>query len=684
MFSKLVARNSKRDRKSNGLYFTSMVISIVAFYIILALSNQDVMIFLKTIESDAVDKLFNIVPIFYVFTLFILFFLVYFSSSIQMDKRRHEFGIYLTLGMKRSKLFFMLFLEDLRNNLIALGIGLPLAITLSELVSLITGKWVGLYVIEHKFSLSFTAILFTIIGFMSVKLVAFMFLSAKIIRKELGQLMYHSPAQARRSLPKIIYIISGVLGIVLLAKAYHNGMSGKAWLSMSDMGITILLGSLGTILFFFGMRIPIEIIIRAGNKKKLHTYNFRQVQELVIQRSTVLAICSLLIFSALSFFGSGVAISSINTGNQTHTVDYTFRYKTSNGYEDIREEKVREELEKNGLISLFKDIIQIKVGNLEGTQDISFDAIKTELQNLKDSKDKESLIHQFDTYFHGNIISVSGYNKLRQLKGLEPLKLNKDEVAIYIHSEFLIGKEELNNIIKRKPQMKILNENVKVVKSVQSLPLVADRFVTLPIALIVSDDSFDAYVGNRYSTYVNGILNPHMIKEKGLMRSMLETNALLDKTSLGYESYLQNMGRELFFNISSSYLTIYLAIIFLVVANTIIGVQFLMGQRRSHKRYQTLIHLGATYNTLCKSSRKQILWYFGLPVVMAIINSFFGIRSLFMGILPSTAKENILQESVIATLMILLLFIFEVIYIGVVNRNSNRYLLSLMEPKREN
>ena len=74
MFSKLVSRNSKRDRKNNSLYFSSMVLSIISFYIILSLSHQDVMIFLKQIESDAVNKLFSMIPILYVATLFILFF----------------------------------------------------------------------------------------------------------------------------------------------------------------------------------------------------------------------------------------------------------------------------------------------------------------------------------------------------------------------------------------------------------------------------------------------------------------------------------------------------------------------------------------------------------------------------------------------------------------------------------
>ena len=66
MFFKLAMRNSRRSRKENGLFFASLVVSIVAFYIILALSHQDVMIFLKSLESDAVNSLLQIAAVFYV------------------------------------------------------------------------------------------------------------------------------------------------------------------------------------------------------------------------------------------------------------------------------------------------------------------------------------------------------------------------------------------------------------------------------------------------------------------------------------------------------------------------------------------------------------------------------------------------------------------------------------------
>ena len=172
MFSNLILRNSRRSRKENGLFFSSLVISIVAFYMILSISTQDVMLFLQKMESDAVDKLLLLIPAFYGMTLGILFFLIYFACKYQFERRRHEFGVYLMLGMRRSKLFGMLLAEDFLTSILAMLIGLPVAVVLSEIVSLVTAKLVGMGIIGHQFSLSWSAIEWTLAGFLAIKLTA--------------------------------------------------------------------------------------------------------------------------------------------------------------------------------------------------------------------------------------------------------------------------------------------------------------------------------------------------------------------------------------------------------------------------------------------------------------------------------------------------------------------------------
>ena len=106
------------------------------------------MIFLKEMERDAVNKLLMLIPILYVVSLCLLYFLVYFTDKYQMEQRSHEFGTYVMLGMKKRSLFQMLFLEDLRNIVYALVIGIPGALLISELTSLITAKLAGFGILQ--------------------------------------------------------------------------------------------------------------------------------------------------------------------------------------------------------------------------------------------------------------------------------------------------------------------------------------------------------------------------------------------------------------------------------------------------------------------------------------------------------------------------------------------------------
>ncbi len=366
MFFNLMIRNSKRNRKENGLFFSSLIVSIVAFYIILSLSHQDVIVFLAQMESDAVNKLMGMIPVFYGFALFILFFLIYYASKFQLERRKHEFGVYLMLGMRRRRLFAMLLAEDFRNSVISLIIGLPSALLLSELISLITARLVGIGIISHKLSFSLSAVLWTSIGFLFIKFTAFLILSGKISRQEIGSLLVEKPDGTKKEMPAFIYAASILIGISCLAIAYVGAIQGEAWSGIWQMARTIALGIFGTFSLFWGIRFLIGVVVKSGKQDRpLHVFNFRQIQENVIHRSGTLAICSMLILAALCCFGAGVAISRFYGESEQHALDYTF--------EDHENENdsaaIRQILEDHQLVSRFSHLFDMKTGYIRTTED---------------------------------------------------------------------------------------------------------------------------------------------------------------------------------------------------------------------------------------------------------------------------------------------------------------------------
>lgn len=680
MFFDLVKKNSKQNRKENKLFFVSLIVSIIAFYIILSLENQDVIIFLKTIESDAVSRLLLLTPVLYAVSLFILFFLVYFAEKYQLEKRSHELGMYLMLGMRRRRLFFMLLAEEVWNSIISLAIGIPIAVFISEIVSMVTAKVVGLGIIGHNFSFSIWAVIWTIVGYFLIRLVALLILSENIAKKEIMQLLSESQDKKHRAYNRVFIMIKLLLGITLLIVAYGLAIVGDAWTSIKIMGITVALGLCGTFLLFHSIGILFETILKkVKNKNGLEVFTFRQLQENVFLKSNSLAVSSLLVLIALCCFGYGIAINLNSSSKSQNVLHYTF---------EGEEQEINAELNKLQIQDYMNELFDIKIGklsNLDKKDSFSAKNLIEVVNKQKDSNDKDILLNNLQYFTYPPLISLSGYNNILKLKGKDIIELSENQVALYNGLEFSYGNisEILRSALKEKVKVEIENKEYMLVEQLYQDNIVTDRSINISYGLIVPDDVFDRLTNGEYDSYWNAALKGNFVKENGLMQAINQINELLNKTNLEYESYLQNMGRQLFYTVAASYTTVYLAIIFLIIANTVIGVQFLMQQKKTGRRYQTIIHLGCDYNDLCKSARKQIKWYFSFPVVVAAIGSIFGIRALFSGIATLEMKSKIGTLMTVAVPIILILCVVEFCYILAVMQMSNKQIATLMDMKRQ-
>jgi putative ABC transport system permease protein len=691
----LIFRNSKRSRKENSLFFVSLIISIVGFYMILSLSTQDVMIFLQKMESDAVNRLLQLVPAFYGMTLGVLFFLIYFASQYQMERRRKEFGVYLMLGMRRGKLFGMLLGEDLLNSAVALVIGLPVAVLLSELVSLVTAKLVGMGMIGHSFTFSGTAVALTIVGFLVIKLVAFLILSEKISHQEIRCLLSPPSKNVKKQKSAIVYGISAICGVGMLVSAYILATCGTAWQQLMIMVLTLLLGLVGTILLFYGMRSVIALLVKTGNGgNELRVFTFRQIQENVIHQSTSMAISSLLILTALCCFGAGVGIFTANDLDRSHVLDYTFESYEMDELQNTLP-YLQSVLEENGLADQFSQLFEMRIGSVHTTEEhenvLQMESVMDALRNLPASEDRDVLLNNLSySSNYPHLICLSDYNRLLEAAGNPTLELAQNEAAVYMDADYTDARKRvmLGEILSENPEVQLDKIALYLTGEIQSVDLVTDRSITLSFALILPDEQFFSFTNGRYEVYIDGILDTDAAKGASLMSTYADINSKLNEIGLSnlgieYESYLQNMGRQLFYMVAASYITIYLAIIFLVVANTMMGVHFLMNQQKTGRRYQTLIRLGATYKTLCASAREQINWFMGLPVLVAALSSLFGVKALLAGILSSRVRGTQSEMLIVSAAMILLLCVVEYIYVTAIKRSSDHYLLTLMQPQRE-
>ena len=687
MFFNQIIRNSRRSRKENGLYFGSLIVSVVAFYVLLSLGQQDVMTFLKTLESDAVRKLLALIPIVYVVSLFFVFFLVYFSNRYQMQRRNHEFGIYQILGMKRSRLFSMLMGETLWNSLIALAVGVPLALFLTELISLATVKLVGLDILGHHFRISWPGLLGTIAGFLAVQLVAMILLSIRMSRKEPIELLKEDQETSQKVASKKGGLTRLGLGLFLLLVAYSLGILFLRNLGLLVVWAILISGIAGTFLVFQGLSAIIGRWVQVRNPRStgLFVFTGRQLQENVLHQSSFLAIASLLVLMAIMSLSFGITTALGEGSYSDRTVDISLQG-------DQKEiENVLNSEEVNPYIKVYYPMnlssFNARLFDEEGQvaregMEFSWGSFLEALEALPKSTNQQSLLRNLSGY-SPMLISLSSYNSLLESMGRQTITLNSGEVAFYNAGLFGGYSQELKEVLQAQPVIRIDGKEYSLTSEIQTLNLVADRYITILFALVVPDDVYQKLVGDEPPFCWNLVLDPDFVQEQGLMQALYHIDALLQGTGLAYESYLSGIGRQLFYFVAGSYLTLYLGVLFLIIANTVLGLKFLMQQRSTRHRYETLLILGANEETLANSVKTQIRVYFILVVGVAVFSSIFGVMSMNSSFSSINGAEELGKIIFIAGIAVIVFLLIELGYVGMIQTESKREIHRLNNLNRE-
>lgn len=681
MFFNFIKRNSRKIRKENGVYFASLIISIVAFYVILSLGEQDVMVYLKTVESDAVAKLLLMIPVLYAVSLFFVFFLVYFANRYQLQRRSHEFGIYLMMGMKGSRLFAMIMGETLWNGLVALLIGIPISLFLTELISMATSRLIGMGIIGHQFRISWAGLGLTVFGFIMVQLLAVSILSLGMSKKEPVDLLNEQKEKLQRILSSVWGWVSLLLGVVLLCAAYVLAISYLRNLDVLVFALIFFVGISGTFMLFRGLGSLIGRWIRrkSSSSTGLFIFTGRQLQENVLHQWSSLAISSLLILSAMVCFAFGIA-TNLNRGEALgRTVDFTFKGS---------EKEIVPVLASDKLKPYVKDYYPMKLGSLrtpyidmpEDTvaHTFSWAGLEEAVSREKHSEEKENLLRDLSYQDRPYLISVSSYNELLKSTNKPPIVLGDNEVAMYSNGGFSFSHNILGKVLETNPTIYIDEKQYELTSTLYTSNLVADRAITLSYALIVPDDMYNTLIENSEEPfYWNMVLDSDFVREKGLMQAMYQVDELLNTSGLNYESYLKSMGRQLFYIVAGSYTTFYLGVMFLIIANTVLGLKFLMQQRSTRHRYSTLSMLGASVKSLCLSARIQIWWYFGLVIAVALISSIFGIWSMLEAfrVVPKTSNSSTII--LLVGIALIIFIVFELCYIWMIQKKSDEEIKQL-------
>lgn len=652
VYSKIALNSVKKSFKDYTIYFLTLTFAVCIFYSFNSIESQKAMLDL-TVSQKAYMKLFSsVISIASVFVSFILGALIIYANNFLIKKRKKEMGIYITLGMPKRKVSNILLLETVLIGIISLGIGLILGVVLSQGLSILTAKLFMGSMTSYQFAFSINAVLKTILYFGIIFLLVMIFNTVIISKYKLIDLLNSSKKNEKIKMRNpVISSIIFCLAVIFIVVAYIFVNKSGLDIQSTYFELSIVLGVIGTFLFFFGLSgIILYVIQRSKNiyLKNLNIFIVRQISSKFNTNFLSMSLICLMLFITTVMLSSGLGFK--NTMEQGVKKNTPFDASIEIYYSSDSVSQANELTQVvNNQLSKYTNKSYIAQYQLN---DVS---MRKMLLPYVPNTMKKAIDNSYNDYCMA--VSISQYNKMRELEGQKPINLANNDVLVLSNVQKFEG--PINDFIKNNGKIDINGTEYKVQnnKAIED-SLYSSGMAINTITLVVPDKIVQNLIP--YTGYIN-INYTGSNTEKKTQESNIE--AIFDKLNRekpdGYigNGYTRTQLYEQSLGLSAIviYLSIYLGIVFLIASAAVLALQQLSEASDSINRYKALRKIGVTDKMINKSIFIQTLIYFGAPLALAIVHSIVAIYVVndFISALGST---NIIISALIILVFILLIY----------------------------
>ena len=641
MLYNLSLKNIKKSFKDYAIYFVTLILGVCIFYLFNSMDSQTAILEVTSRQSEMIDLLEQILSYISVFVSFILGFLIIYASRFLIKKRNKEFGVYMTLGMSKRKISLLLLIETFIIGLISLAFGLLLGIVLSQITSIFVANLFEANMSKFTFNFSKTALFKTILYFGIIYFIVMIFNTIIVNKNKLIDLLQASKKQEKiRIKSSMISVILFFISVLMLGSAYYMVTAGVNDLLKYDVSILlvpILLGTIGTILFFYSVAgMSLKIISKCHNlySKKLNTFVFKQINSKINTMVISISIICLMLFVTLCLLTSAFTIKDYfnNSINTYAPVDYQIVSINQNVRvtEFLEDTFVKENTKDNLVVSEYYDE--------------NFDYAKSLGKVYEQIKQEYSYI-QFDSPVY--IMSEADYNKLARLLKIDTVTIQDDEYAIVSN----YNTDIYESVLKSNSTMIIFNHELKPYKklingfvNISGNPANLGFFVVSDQIIEKDHLKYEILSGN-YNSKDQKIIDK--LEEK-VKKIHTEETQIKDTR---YEIEISAAGLTAII----TFIGLYLGIIFLISSSAILALKELSDCIDDKKKYKILRQIGADEKEINKALFMQTFIFFMMPLSIAVIHTIFGLK-FCEWILKSLGITSILNGSYMTFIFLILIY----------------------------
>lgn len=612
MYSKLAFRNLKRSFKDYAIYFLTLVFGVCIFYVFNSIQSQSIMLELSEVQARAFEAVDGIMGYASIFVSFVLAFLIIYANNYLIKRRKKEFGIYMTLGMDKSNLSIIIFFETLLVGLISLGVGLALGVILSQGLSVLTAKMFQVNLLKFKFVFSYTAMIKTLMSFGIIYILVLLFNSISIRKIQLIDLINSSKKNENIKVRNVwVSVFVFIISCAMIGYAYYSVLDkGAAAIGINVNGINILLGTVGTFLFFFSLSGFLLKLVQSNRKfylKDLNMFVMRQINSKINTVFVSMSFICLSLFVGICMLAGGLGINSAMNADLKDLTQYDLSVWSFDGTD------IEKYLNENGLN--LDDYSNEYVNYINYKSSLKY----SDLLSAKDMNKSKDL-YPIATDAEVQIINLTKFNEIMKMAKKSPISLNEGEYALFSDVDSLIN--PLNNALKDNKEINI-NGNILKPGSKKTIEVVAyDNMMKSNICTIIVNDNIISEL-TPVTSYLN--LNYNSEGDSSIIDKIREVTE-------NSETYFANMTKEELIDTSSSmgaiisYLGIYIGGIFLITSAAVLALQQLSESTDNIARYTLLKKIGVDDKIINRSLLTQIAIYFLMPLSLALIHSIAGLE----------------------------------------------------------
>ncbi|HFE9683833.1 TPA: ABC transporter permease [Clostridium perfringens] len=635
MYFKLAFKNIKKSYKNYVIYFLTLIFGICIFYTFNSIESQSVMMELNEQKQSAFMMAEQLMGYFSVFIAFVLGFLIVYANNYLIKRRKKEFGIYMTLGMENGSLSKMIFLETLFIGAISLGIGLVLGIMLSQALSVLTAYMFQVDLTKFQFVFSPLGFKRTVLCFSIIYLVVLIFNFISVRKIKLIDLLTASKRNEKPTIKNLwVSVILFLVSVGILGTAYYKVIhDGIAFASFNALGLPILLGCIGTFIFFYSLTGFFLKVIQ-GNKKfylrDLNMFVMKQISSKINTTFVSLSFICLMLFLAICTFSGGLGINrAINADLKDLTkFDVTFWSNSGENIENLLKEK------------------NIDISNIAKKESnmVMYDS-KIKYSNFLSKEGMTAMKNYFPVANDNDILVIGekGYNNTLKLLGKGPVNLKENQYLAVGNIDEM--KKWVNESLENGKKINISGKTLEPAnKKYENINLYNFTMKGDILIFVVKDSLLEGLkpVSSRFNMMLKD--NSNTKEELENVRDQLVESQVYSITKKEIYDNAAGLGATM------AYLGIYLGLIFIITSAVVLAIQQLTESTDNVERYRLLKEIGVDQKMINKAIFTQVGVYFMLPLSLAIVHSIVGLKisSTIVGVFGNASiMPNVIITAII-------------------------------------